>query len=1196
MKEQEETDKRILPPEKWRNLGTPRKDLCYDEDDKKCGPRDINIAFKDTDTNEPATESNPIWSTFDKKLKKDGVGLIWGGLSWDDGWTYFARPAKGYVWSGETGTSTRKVGEPTPEPEPEPERQKKPKKIDDLKPCSSFSMAIDKSKGRRHRNRSRSRFIKTTNPRFQGDSGGDFTPYKQKLMKLGLCSFDEFYDAIVNCFGDEWRERVLPSYGMDYFFRDEHERAFKILKNNLERNTCPEETGRPPILDPDPAPVPEPEPEPEPTPEPEEPAKPIDLPEYDLRAGKGPRTPSAYVDVRRGFLEYGKDDPMNIYPEGGVKDGLDSEMAALFGEGYTWKKYKSDNYEDLTKQVVIARLDRTGDIEADIDKKPEILRGQQPSLEKKDKVVSAPTVWPIHVAKSLKEFSNTYNPQKDYEAIIFFDSDSQKNNVRSQQERFQLTLPDEEGLNTIPDKTRDMLERRLGLTGVGDNQGAFGVVAKNPYEGLSSGGAETVDKALNVWSKKINQASEGGRPSAQSVLHVKDQKKRPLFWAKGDPGAADLPKKNYVITHDERIIERAKSAGLATGKLLVSTASAKTRKMAGGSPVATKPLQINFKVGESDNSLEIGRIYFIPKNGGILSKSEKVLFDRLGIKSRAADPIATGGIPGPRGGTPGAEGRYDDVTAARMDLNTEKTNFVKLPDYTKSIRDNSPTREEMPRWRGDDEAHDEYLKRSRKIWGSSERSEAPEDERPRRPDEEGEPEEPVDDPFRDRSATNPMPPARWRSLGVSADEVCLDDEICEERFVRLSFSDEDGKPVGEDWAGWPGLDQLYKEQNISVVHAGRPWSDNHWRYVAKPRRGYQWQDAVDSDSLETIETDATDVFEPEERVPDPPEERGEADVVDREPLEASQEYAPKRDDQVHSFIVGDLKSGGSVYKQHQPNIITGHGASMNKPILALVQLMKYKDQPTKQLTNEELKNMLAYYNTLGGSNYIAKVASNRIEQRDRRGRLIRSVQRKLKRTGFPLGVVLKSDTEKYLQQLGLNPKMGIRFKPGDNKQSARDYFDFMRLIHDKEKIAELGIKDEVNKVLYFMTRTGLEVGGDRESKRWPGYVRALEEAGYSISSLYGKGGLIKKRFHYSLVINNQYLVSMYTKTKPGVMLYKAGGLNSDEAKKARAHHNWFTNKLVEILDGVIPRRGASTEEPIEESLNLIFNYIDELME
>ena len=46
-----------------------KKDLCYDEDDKKCGPRDINIAFKDTDTNEPATESNPIWSTFDKKLK-----------------------------------------------------------------------------------------------------------------------------------------------------------------------------------------------------------------------------------------------------------------------------------------------------------------------------------------------------------------------------------------------------------------------------------------------------------------------------------------------------------------------------------------------------------------------------------------------------------------------------------------------------------------------------------------------------------------------------------------------------------------------------------------------------------------------------------------------------------------------------------------------------------------------------------------------------------------------------------------------------------------------------------------------------------------------------------------------------------------------------------------------------------------------
>ena len=79
-----------------------------------------------------------------------------------------------------------------------------------------------------------------------------------------------------------------------------------------------------------------------------------------------------------------------------------------------------------------------------------------------------------------------------------------------------------------------------------------------------------------------------------------------------------------------------------------------------------------------------------------------------------------------------------------------------------------------------------------------------------------------------------------------------------------------------------------------------------------------------------------------------------------------------RSDPEYAYTFGGLAAGTPIYSSYNENRITGHGASMNKPILALIHMMMYKQAPQK-LTDQELKIMLAY--TGGESNTISKLAS-----------------------------------------------------------------------------------------------------------------------------------------------------------------------------------------------------------------------------
>ena len=101
-----------------------------------------------------------------------------------------------------------------------------------------------------------------------------------------------------------------------------------------------------------------------------------------------------------------------------------------------------------------------------------------------------------------------------------------------------------------------------------------------------------------------------------------------------------------------------------------------------------------------------------------------------------------------------------------------------------------------------------------------------------------------------------------------------------------------------------------------------------------------------------------------------------------------------------------------------------------------------------------------------------------------------------------------------------------------NNNNKHKIFDFMRLIHNKQKISSLGIENEINKILSYMRRDknlGVSIGGDRESERWPVLLKTIQDKGLQVNKIYGKGGLIPSGFHYALVIDDKYLLTMYSK-------------------------------------------------------------------
>ena len=74
------------------------------------------------------------------------------------------------------------------------------------------------------------------------------------------------------------------------------------------------------------------------------------------------------------------------------------------------------------------------------------------------------------------------------------------------------------------------------------------------------------------------------------------------------------------------------------------------------------------------------------------------------------------------------------------------------------------------------------------------------------------------------------------------------------------------------------------------------------------------------------------------------------------------------------------------------------------------------------------------------------------------------------------------------------------------------------------------------------------MGGDRESRKWNSLREKLLKKGLPVKTIYGKGGLIRSGLHYAFVINNKYLIVIYS-----------------SSKTAGQHRSWLYKKIEDIL-------------------------------
>lgn len=239
----------------------------------------------------------------------------------------------------------------------------------------------------------------------------------------------------------------------------------------------------------------------------------------------------------------------------------------------------------------------------------------------------------------------------------------------------------------------------------------------------------------------------------------------------------------------------------------------------------------------------------------------------------------------------------------------------------------------------------------------------------------------------------------------------------------------------------------------------------------------------------------------------------------------------------YSFVLGTID--GRVILSHNANQ-KFHGASIQKPVAALVQMIQYKNDPNKKLTAKELKHLLGYERSGKNLGFQMSNRVNRAISWRRSGQKFYSSES----GGKDLGRISRTSMKQVLSNFGIT---NIDFVQSQNKQSALDYFKFLagisRMISGKSK-------NQQEKQFAQEHKQELET-----IKQFTTYLRSNEKKAFSsmgINNYWGKGGRNGGSLNYGIVIDNKYVIVVYTRfsnAKYGTEEYKttaAGGTDTNK--------------------------------------------------
>lgn len=240
----------------------------------------------------------------------------------------------------------------------------------------------------------------------------------------------------------------------------------------------------------------------------------------------------------------------------------------------------------------------------------------------------------------------------------------------------------------------------------------------------------------------------------------------------------------------------------------------------------------------------------------------------------------------------------------------------------------------------------------------------------------------------------------------------------------------------------------------------------------------------------------------------------------------------------YSFVLGTVD--GNIIASHNPNKEI-YGASIQKPIAALVQMIQYKQDKNKKLNDKELGMLLSYDKTFRGSNEV-----NRAIARNFKGNKPFYKERTLG----------KIDPRIMGQVLGIFGIKNTKFVYGgysNNRQSSLDYYKFLsglarmknkKFKNNQEKEFAESYGEEIDKIFKYTTYIP------------PNIKKRFNDIG--INNFWAKGGRALGALNYGIIIDDKHVLVVYTHFSDG------GPLGSEEHKRT-GPGGVDTNKMLSIV-------------------------------
>ena len=258
----------------------------------------------------------------------------------------------------------------------------------------------------------------------------------------------------------------------------------------------------------------------------------------------------------------------------------------------------------------------------------------------------------------------------------------------------------------------------------------------------------------------------------------------------------------------------------------------------------------------------------------------------------------------------------------------------------------------------------------------------------------------------------------------------------------------------------------------------------------------------------------------------------------------------------YNYALSEL--GGSTIDQRSGHQST-YGASMNKPILAFVNLILAKEgKVQRRLTPSELDKLISYVGDERGrqkstwSNKVNRALSKswpRFRKHRKSDPEVREDPKLLgKKSTYPISAkdrryyqntskevgVTHDAAVEVLERFGLAQDLpAVRW--GSNRQSPEGYNRFMSLLTN---ISSDPNHEHWNEAMEILKYTKKRQGGTPGKGLQKYLNKELEKMGYgkdAIKTMYGKGGKEKTALNYSLILNNRYVLSLYTKAPAGAV-------------------------------------------------------------